>query len=195
MYTVIGSIASRTFRVLWMLEELGLKYEHRSEYPHSESVRSLSKHGKIPVLTDGDQVLTDSSAIVTYLADHHNSMTAPAGTHARALQDAMTFRILDEVDAVLWTAARHSFILPEDQRVPEIKTSLKTEFSRNVERIMADKLGNYLMGNELTVPDIVLGHCGGWAQSAKFPVENREFVAYLELCRSRPAFQSVNARR
>jgi glutathione S-transferase len=59
MYTVIGGVASRTFRVLWMLEELGARYTHRPEPPRSENVRALNASGKIPVLQDGDAVLTD----------------------------------------------------------------------------------------------------------------------------------------
>ena len=39
----------------------------------------------------------------------------------RAKQDALLHRVNDEIDAVLWTAARHSFILPEAERVPAVK--------------------------------------------------------------------------
>ena len=65
MYTVIGGVASRTFRVLWMLEELGADYEHRPASPHAEEVTAHSASGKIPVLLDGDAALTDSTAILT----------------------------------------------------------------------------------------------------------------------------------
>ena len=58
-------------RVLWALEELGLEYIHHSAAPRSEQVRALNPLGKIPILVDGDAVLTDSTAILTYLADKH----------------------------------------------------------------------------------------------------------------------------
>ena len=84
MYTVIGGVASRTFRVLWMLEELGADYEHRPASPHAEEVTAHSASGKIPVLLDGDAALTDSTAILTYLADKHGALTSPAGSLERA---------------------------------------------------------------------------------------------------------------
>ncbi len=128
MYTVIGGIRSRALRVLWMLEELGEPYTHIAAAPRSDEVTALNPSGKIPVLLDGDATLTDSTAILTYLADKHGQLTYPAGTIDRARQDGITHFVLDEMDAILWTASRHSFVLPEDLRVPQIKDSLKWEF-------------------------------------------------------------------
>ena len=193
MYEVIGSPTSRAFRVMWMLEELGQPYSVTKAAPRSEEVRALNPSGKVPVLKDGDNVITDSTAIITYLADKHGAFTFPAGTIERAQQDAFTNCILDEIDAVLWTATRHSFILPEDKRVPDVKESLKWEFDRNLSRIISQAKGPYLMGDTFTVPDIILSHCGAWARSAKFPSDNEGFRAYLKRCRARDAFQKLTA--
>lgn len=190
MYTVIGNVKSRTLRVLWALEELGLDYEHRPSNPRDPAVVALNPSGKVPVLLVEGEPLTDSTAIVTYLADKHEDLTFQAGTLQRAKQDAFTQRILDEIDAVLWTAARHSFVLPEDQRVPDIKPSLRWEFERSIERLSGDLFGNaFLMGDRFTVPDIMLAHCLGWAITAKFPVEPDNLRNYLDRLRARPAFQ------
>lgn len=193
MYEVIGSPTSRAFRVMWMLEELGQPYKVTKASPQSEDVLALNPSGKIPVLKDGDAVITDSTAILTYLADKHGALTFAAGTVERAHQDAFTQCILDEIDSVLWTATRHSFILPEDKRVPEVKESLKWEFSRNLDRIIDQAKSPFLMGDTFTVPDIILAHCGAWARSAKFPSENETFRTYLKACRSRDAFQKLTA--
>ena len=193
MYTVIGGQQSRTFRVLWMLEELGQPYTHQPAKPRTEDVTKHSYLGKIPVLLEGDAAVTDSTAILTYLADKHGQFTYPAGTLERAKQDGFTFAILDDIDAILWTAARHSFILPEEKRVPEVKESLMWEYTRNIDRIVAQIKGPYLMGEEMTVPDIILAHCGGWAYNAKFPSDNDDFKAYLKHIRSRSAFQKLTA--
>ncbi|PKP84479.1 MAG: glutathione S-transferase, partial [Alphaproteobacteria bacterium HGW-Alphaproteobacteria-2] len=131
MYTVIGGLASRTFRVIWMLEELGQPYEHRSEAPHSEAVCALNPSGKIPLLLVGDAVLNDSTAILHHLADRHGALAFPAGSLERARQDALTFTLLDTLEGVLWTASKHSFVLPEERRVPAAKESLRWEFARN----------------------------------------------------------------
>ncbi|RVT82105.1 glutathione S-transferase family protein [Rhodobacteraceae bacterium CCMM004] len=188
MYTVIGTARSRAFRVLWMLEELGQPYEHDPAPPRSDAVRAVNPAGKIPVLRVDGGTITDSTAILTYLADRHGALTAPPGTVARAQQDGVLHMVLDELDACLWMAARHSFVLPEDQRVPAVKDSLKREFAASLARLSARlEDGPYLMGAELTVPDIVAVHCGGWAQRAGFPVEDARFAAYLDRGHARPA--------
>ncbi|MFP4043497.1 MAG: glutathione S-transferase family protein [Rhodosalinus sp.] len=191
MYTVIGNLKSRAFRVIWMLEELKEPYELRPEPPRSDAVRALNVSGKIPLLLEADAVLSDSTAIMTYLADKHGRLTHPAGTLPRARQDAMTFRILDEIENALWTAARHSFVLPEERRVPQVKDSLKWEYAHSIASLMDDLSGDYLAGAEPTVPDLLLAHCGGWARAAGFPAEEPRFADYLERMRARPAFSRV----
>jgi glutathione S-transferase len=188
MYTVIGGIRSRTLRVLWMLEELGEPYTHNAAAPRSDEVTALNPSGKVPVLLTDGAALTDSTAILTYLADKHGQLTYPAGTLNRARQDGITHFVLDEMDAVLWTASRHSFILPEEMRVPQIKDSLKWEFERSIDRL-AQKLGDgpFLMGDTMTIADIIAAHCGSWAETAKFPLTNDAVNAYLDRMRARPA--------
>ncbi len=193
-YTVIGDTKSRAARVLWMLEELGLPYEHIGAKPRTEEVTRLNPSGKVPVLLVDGQPITDSTAILTFLADSTSSMTEPAGSLTRARQDALTQAVLDEFDAVLWTAARHSFILPPEQRVPAVKDSLRWEFSRN-QKVLAQRLGEgpFLMGDTMTVPDIILAHCGYWARSAKFDLTEPALVDYTDRMLARPAFARVQA--
>ena len=111
----------------------------------------------------------------------------------RARQDAWTFRLVDEVDALLWMAARHSFILPEEERVPEVKESLKVEFGRNIARIADEMEGACLLGDDPLVPDFLLAHCLGWARNAKFPDAPENLVEYLRRLKARPAFQRAAA--
>ena len=106
MYTVIGTAKSRAARVLWMLEELGQPFEHVAAPPRSEGVTAFNPAGKVPVLIDAGTPITDSTAIIQYLADKHGALTHPAGTLERARQDSLTQFLLDEFDANLWMAAR-----------------------------------------------------------------------------------------
>lgn len=195
MYTVIGSRRSRAFRVLWMLEELGAAYDHVPAGPRSEEARAANPAGKIPALRDGDAVLTDSAAILAYLGDKHAALTHPAGTVARARQDAMIHAVLDEMDALLWTAARHSFILPEDRRVPAVKDSLRWEFSANL-ATMAARMGDapFAAGDIFTTADILLTHCLGWAGNAKFDITEPALADYAERMRARPAYARADAK-
>jgi glutathione S-transferase len=193
MYEVIGSRASRAFRVLWLLEEMGLDYHHLPVAPRSAEALAVNPSGKIPALRDGDQVLTDSTAIMTFLADRHGQLTHAPGTHARAVQDALLHRVLDEVDAVLWTAARHSFVLPEEHRVAAVKDSLKWEYERNIAGLEAAFIGPFLQGETLTIADLLLAHCLMWAEKAGFPAPPPRLAAYLAEMMARPAFQRAAA--
>ena len=192
--TVIGHTRTRTIRVLWLLEEMGLPYTHIPARPGSDEARVYNAAGKVPVLLVGDAALTDSTAILTWLADREHRFTFPAGSLERARQDGFTLLILDEIEGLLWTAARHSFVLPEEMRLPAIKDSLKWEFTRNQARLAA-RLGDaaFLMGDHMTVPDILLTQCLAWAASANFPETEPNLTAYRERLRARPAYQRAAA--
>ncbi len=195
MYTVIGTPKSRALRVLWMLEELGEPYEHVPAAPRSEEARRYSPAGKVPTLLVDGVPITDSVAIMTFLADRHGKLTFPAGTLDRARQDGFTNLLLDEFDAVLWMAGRHSFVLPEELRMPAIKDSLRWEFERSQDRLgaaMGDR--TYLMGETMTVPDLLLAHCARWATNAKFPLTNERLIAHRDRMIARPAFERAAAR-
>ena len=195
MYTVVGATKSRAFRVMWMLEELGEDYVQVDAGPRSEEAKKYNALGKIPALVYGEDVLTDSVAIMTYLGDKHGKLTAPAGTPARARQDAMTFWLIDEFDAILWAAAKHSFVFPEDKRVPAIKDSLKTEFARSAD-LLADRIeGPFLMGDEMTHADILAVHCINWGIGAGFPRVNDKLGAWAKTMRDRDAFKAAQEKQ
>jgi glutathione S-transferase len=82
---------SRASNVVWMLEELGVPYELRfvdilKGAQKSPEIVALNPMGKVPILTDGDVVVTEAAAIGLYLADRYSLgklAPAPDGT-ARA---------------------------------------------------------------------------------------------------------------
>ncbi len=194
MYRVIGTVKSRAFRVLWMLEELGQPYELVQAAPRSDEARQYNPLGKIPALVDGNEVMTDSVAIMTYLADKHGGLTAPSGTPARARQDAMTLWIIDELDASLWINAKHAFILPEKLRVPDLKPVLHKEFTRNADTfagMLEAAGGEFIMGDHITLPDILAVHCFGWAFGAEFPAIPDTLKDYTKRLRARAQFRAA----
>ena len=193
-YEVFGAASNRSFRVIWLLEEMGVEFVHHKINPGSPEAKEVNPSGKVPVLKVGDDMITDSAAIMTYLADKHGQFTYPAGTLERAKQDALTHQILDELDGVLWVAARHGFVLPEDKRVPEVKPSLAWEFARNAKRIADQIEGPFLMGEKMTVPDFLLVHCLNWAVSAKFEHGSDKLADYASAIRAREGFKKTRER-
>ena len=76
MITVYHLSSSRSERIVWLLEELGLDY--RMEFHQREptgaapaSMKALHALGKAPVIRDGDRVLAESGAIVEYIVQRH----------------------------------------------------------------------------------------------------------------------------
>ena len=82
---------SRSQRVLWLLEELGLEYEVRRYQRNAKTMlappelRAVHPLGKSPVIEDAGQVLAESGAIVEYLAERYGEgrLVPPAGTPER----------------------------------------------------------------------------------------------------------------
>lgn len=193
MYKIYGKITSRAVRVLWMLEETGLPYELIEAASHSDTVRAVNPSGKIPVLVDGDAVITDSTAIMTYLADKHGQLTFPAGTIDRAHQDALTHAALDELDAVLWMSMRHKVYFPDDHGTAEVLPNLKREYGRSIKRLAARFQGPFLQGETMTIADIITAHCLNWGARAGFPVEDEGLQQFSSDIADRDAFKRVQA--
>ena len=192
MYKVIGNTNTRTLRVLWAMKEIGLKYEHVQVNAQSADAKKFNISGKVPTLEVNGINIADSTAIVTYLADKYNQLTFPAGTIERAQQDSFTQFILDELDSILWTAARHSFVLPKEMRVSELKNTLHWEFARSL-KVLESRMGTgpNVMGEKFTIPDIILTHIGGWARVAKFDIPDGKLRDYFRQQIKRPAYISA----
>jgi glutathione S-transferase len=196
MYTVIGSPKTRAFRVMWMLEELGLPYSLDPKPPRDPALASINPSGKVPIIKDGVNYVIDSVAICQYLADKHGRLTYPAGTIARAHQDSFAQFAVDDVESPLWTAAKHTFVLPQDLRIEGVKKACRYDFDRAMAALSARLGANaYVMGDDFTVPDLLLGHCLGWAQSIKWEVPAGPVSDYLSRIRSRQGFKTATAAR
>jgi glutathione S-transferase len=82
---------SRSQRVLWLLEELGVPYEVRRYQRDAKTMlappelRAVHPLGKSPVISDGELTLAESGAIVEYLADKYGAgkLAPAAGTPER----------------------------------------------------------------------------------------------------------------
>ena len=197
MYTVYGSPLTRALRPIWMLEELGEPYEIVPCAPQSEEILAVNPLGKLPALTDGDAKLTDSTAILAYLADKHGKLTMPAGSIERAVQDGHAMFMLDDIEGALWTYFKNLRIYPEALRCPEVLPQCKIMAFKGLDALEA-RLGDgpYLMGETFTYADIMAGHMANWIQYGcqwDLPAEGR-LAEYVAAVRARPALKAAIAR-
>lgn len=78
MLTVHHLNQSRSHRILWLLEELGLPYDvmyYRREKSMlaPEALKKVHPLGKSPIITDGALTLAESGAIIDYIEDRYDS--------------------------------------------------------------------------------------------------------------------------
>ena len=191
MYTVVGRVRSRAFRVMWALEELGIDYTHIDAGPASDEARQYHPSGKIPVLMLGDEALTDSVAIMSYLSDKHDGLGYPAGTVERARLDAMLHYLNEDLDALLWLIAKHAMLLPEDRRVAEVIPVTMTQVGENLDALENRIQGEWLMGDDFTIADILAVHCLGWAFGLEIPATNEKVKDYGKRARARASFRQA----
>lgn len=197
MLTLYGSPNTRSVRVAWMLAELNLDYEYHAialmqGEGQSEDYLAINPAGKLPALRDGDTILTESSAIVTYLGDKYGEgdLVPKAGTALRGKYDQWCYFSTCELEQPLWTIAKHKFAIPEEYRVPDIFPTAAWEFQRALQLLGKGLEGqDYILGNDFTAADILLGHTLIWAQAFKQELNVAGIPDYLDRVRNRPALQ------
>jgi glutathione S-transferase len=204
---LIGGAASRSFRALWILEELGIPYQHVDASPQSDVVRKYNPLGKIPVLVEEDGFsLYESGPIVTYLGDRHRdrnpTLVPPAGTRERGLYDQTLSVLVTELDAQgLWIHRKHQTLGEFFTYIPDAVAHARKYFHRTNRTLLQqlkDADGPYLLGRDFTAVDIVYVHCLDWSKLIGWSDKwegNPEIVKYLELCKGRPAYAKVRAIR
>ncbi len=202
--TLYGLGRSRSFRALWALEEVGVEFEYldldmgssAEDGNLSSSYLKLNAQGKVPTLIDDEFVLTESNAIVNYVATFAGGegFVPPERTRERAEYDELCFFIQSDFEQPLWTSGKHRFVLPEEHRVPEVLPTATWEFEKSQRALkeMVDLRG-YVLGESFTFADLLLAHTIGWADSFKFPVDP-QLLAYRDRLFERPAVAAAIAR-
>ena len=183
----------RTLRALWALEEVGAPYEYvevdviRGE-GQTEWFLAINPAGKVPVLTDDDLTLSESAAICLHLADKYPEAKLLPALQTKARSDCYKWIsfILTELDAPLWTIAKHRFVLPADRRVSGAIDTAIWEFGRNVDLLAGALAQRAYLCDSLSVADILAGHTLLWASSARLSIPS-DLATYLETLTAREA--------
>lgn len=193
--TLYGIGPSRSFRCLWALEEAHQDYQFRSlemgstanNGTQSDTYLAINPQGKVPSLQHGDFFLTESAAIINYVASLSNEPLIPSQAQLRAKYDEISFFVLTELEQPLWTTGKHKFAIPKEHRVPDILATAKWEFEKALNAL--DKLitiEEYALGDSFTFADILLAHTFNWAEHFSFNVPP-QYLAYRDRMYQRDA--------
>ena len=194
--TLYHASPSRSSVALWMLEEVGQSYDIKLlRLSAGDNMKpdylAINPMGKVPALKHRDTVITELAAICTYLADEfpEKKLNIPVGTPKRGvylkwlffgpgcLEPAVTDRA-----APCKEAARRGMLGYGD-----------FDTTMNVLAAAVAK-GPWLMGEQFTAADVVIGANIRWGMIFKMIPERPEFTAYAARIAARPAAQRAEAK-
>ena len=199
MLRIYGSAKSRTIRVLWMVGELGIPYEHKDWLPRSPETRTrefyaLNPNGRVPVIDDDGFILSESMAINLYLAKKHNKLYSSDPKH-EALAWQWCLWETDRLDRPIVNYVRHTQELPEAERKPEAAEAAWKEVEPAfgaLETALAKSA--WLAGPAFSVAD--LNVAGALYRGLKMDLGRWPHVkAWLHRCWERPAAKRARAMR
>ena len=202
MLTVHHLNNSRSQRVLWLLEELGLDYDIRFYTrnletnlapPELEAVHPL---GKSPVLTDDDNTIIESGAIIDYVLRRYGNgrlMPEPGSASHEAYLQWLHYAegmLMPPVNAI---SVETIFLPPERRNEVNVKRATKL-LQRMFDGVETHLQGREYLAGDFSAADIMSGH--SLIGAARFGVDlgdRPNLRAYLERLQARPAFQKAAA--
>lgn len=197
MIKAYGLNSSRSTRMLWALEEAQVEYTyHHLNFRQGEHLSkeylSINPASKVPSLVDGELVLTESAAIVNYIANKYAPHLAPASVEEKALYDQWLFFITGELEQALWTIGKNKFALPKERRVADAIELGKWEQTRSLD-LLSKGLGDkdYLLGDKFTAVDIMAGHTLAWGLRFKLPLEQDNLQKYYNRITERDGYKKA----
>ena len=215
---IIGGATSRTMRAHWAAIELALDYSYeligsRTGATLTPEFLALNPKHKIPILLHQDQVLTESTAIMNYLArltsqekNANRTSLLPEDVASWALYDEWQSFILMELDAqCLYVMRKHGDLSAIYGEAPGAMKTAANGFEEQIKIVEAqlslrkgdgdgdgngDGSGAWLLGDTFYGVDILLTTCLEWALSYNFDLSG-DLRDYLSRVRAREAYQKA----
>jgi glutathione S-transferase len=194
--TLYHASPSRSATVLWMLEEVGVPYEvHLLDLRNGDQLKpdylAINPMGKVPALRHGDAVITEVAAICTYLADAfaQAKLAIPIGDPRRGVYLKWLFFGPSVLEPAV---SDRAFPRKEPPRPGAIGwRDLDT-----VADVIAQALrpGPWLMGEQFTAADVVIGSGVRWGTMFKLVPDRPEFAPYSARIAERPALRRSEAK-
>jgi glutathione S-transferase len=195
--TLYHAAPSRSSIVHWMLEELGEPYDvHLLSFANGDNrtpdYLAVNPMGKVPALKHGDTVITEASAICTYLADEfpRAKLNIPVGDPRRGVYLKWLFFGPSCIEPAIMDRA---FPRKEEARRAALGYGDFDTVIDVVAKAVSGK-GPYIMGEQFTAADVVIGSTLRWGVIFKLLPERPEFLAYTARLAERPALQRSEAK-
>jgi glutathione S-transferase len=193
--TLYHAAPSRSSIARWMLEELGEPYDLRllslaKGEQREPGYLAVNPMGKVPALKHGDTVITEAAAICTYLADEfpHARLNVPVGDPRRGAYLKWLFFAPSCIESAITDRA-----YPRKEE-PRRGTLGYGDFDTVMSvAAAAVEPGPYLMSEQFTAADVVLGSTLRWGMMFGLLPKRPEFVAYVGRLEQRPALKRAVA--
>jgi glutathione S-transferase len=184
---------TRSIRVRWTLQELSVDFESvtvnlaAGEHRRPEFLK-INPAGRVPVLVDNDFVLTESVAIVLYLAEKYlHKGLVPTDLKQRAQVNRWLLFTATELEQPLWRISRHTALYPEHLRLPAEVSLARQDFTDMAAVMEAHMQGRkFIVGDTLTVADIVGAYTLDWANEAQLLDDFPQLLGYMQGMYARP---------
>lgn len=199
MLTLYHSPTTRSFRIKWLLEELGLPYEQKvynfyNMERHDPEYRKVNKVGTFPSMEDDGLILTESGAIISYILNRYgNGRFMPeAGSREAALVDEWMFwseGLFAVHQRMFWDhlSPPPACIIDPIKSVGMEGMRQAIKYSIQLEDALRD--GGFMVGDGLTAADFMLSFPLFLGDKSKFFESRPKIRAYVQRISSRPAFQ------
>jgi len=199
---VYGVPRSRAYRVLWMVNELGLDYEHVPVHFGDGSAKTaeylaVNPNGRIPAIDDDGLKLWESMAINLYLAKKHDKGLWPKTIEDEAQALQWSFWAITEVEKPALAALLHRMFLPEDMRDPRLADEGEQQLQQPL-KVLDQALAKtgYLAGASFTVADLNVASILSWARLARVDLSAFPHVKqWLAAALQRPAAEKAAPKR
>jgi glutathione S-transferase len=189
--TLYHAAPSRSSIALWMLEEVGEPFDVRLvSFKRGENTRpeflAVNPMGKVPVLKHGETTVTEAAAICTYLADAFPAarLAVPVGDPRRGIYLKWLFFGPSCLEPAIMERA-----YPRQQAPP--RAALGFGDFDSVVNVLAQAAGAarpYLMGDDFTAADVVIGSGLRWGMKFGLLPTREEFTGFVARLDARPAY-------
>lgn len=194
---------ARSFRPLWALEALGLRYDlELLPFPPrflSPGYLDLNPLGTIPLFVDGDTRMTESAAIVEYLAVRHGQGSLAVAPHDPAYGAWLNWLHYGEATLTFpqTLVLRYTRLEPEEKRQPKVAADYARWFvKRTIALERALEHGDWLCAGRFTAADISVGYALLLANTLGLSDELAPAVAaYWARMQSAPGFAAAKAKQ